>query len=124
MKPNCWQRVLFAGAAALAAFAACAQSDETGSAGSAATTPPPVQVAPRTAPIGTNVQTLSNNNVPGANTAKVFASLDKERKGFLSRDDVAANPFLSAHFSDCDKNGDGQLSRGEVSNCLSGRDVR
>jgi hypothetical protein len=123
MKPTCWQLALLA-VAAMAAGAANAQSDETASAGPAATTPPPVQVAPRTAPIGTNVQTLSNNNVPGANTNKVFASLDKGRKGFLDRDDVADNPFLSTHFGDCDKDGDDRLSRSEVTTCLQGRDVR
>lgn len=120
MKPHFWHMALWVGALAVVGSAE-ALGDEPGT---AAKNPPPVMVAPRTAPIGTNVQTLSNNNVPGANTSKVFASLDRERKGFLDRDDVAANPFLSAHFDACDKSGDGQLSRSEVSDCLSGRDVR
>lgn len=114
--------------AACTAFAGVGQAQTNDSSG-AGDSPAAAAAAARTvnaprpaAPTGTNVMTLTNSNVLGADgSRRVFASLDRQHKGYLTRDDVAADSYLSEHFSDCDKNADAQLSRGEVEACLHAR---
>jgi Ca2+-binding EF-hand superfamily protein len=53
-----------------------------------------------------------------ATTPQVFATLDPNRKGYLSTADVASNKFLTDNFKRCDSNSDGRLSQSEVSVCM------
>jgi len=75
---------------------------------------------PRTGPVGTNVQRISNTDDRGRDSARVFARLDTQRKGYLTRADAGADSYLDAHFDACDSDRDGQLSRSEVSACVRG----
>jgi hypothetical protein len=74
--------------------------------------------APKTAPTGTNVITISNDDGLGHGKQRVFAQLDQRHKGYLTLDDVDSNAFLRDNFSHCDTNGDARLSRAEVAACL------
>ena len=38
-------------------------------------------------------------------------------KGYVSESDAASQPWLAGHFSQCDKNQDGKLSRSEYKHC-------
>lgn len=105
-------------AAALVALASAAQAQATDAGGSGAAA---VDTPPRTGPVGTNVQTITNPNVLGENTRRVFARLDPRHTGYLTRDAVGSDAYLSSHFDECDTNRDGQLSRSEVSVCLRGQ---
>jgi hypothetical protein len=74
--------------------------------------------APKTAPTGTNVITIGNDDGLGHARQRVFARLDRRHKGYLDLADVESNAFLRDNFGDCDKNGDARLSRDEVAACL------
>ena len=88
----------------------------------AAATPPPVSApnatAPITRPTGTNVVTLYNSNLLGADANALFARLDTRRRGYLGPEDVASNRFLAQNFEKCDADSDGRLSAAEVSACM------
>ena len=115
---------------AVLSFAAAAQPDPAAGAnppaqaaqpvGEDAATPAPAR-APQTAPTGTNVMTLDNSTRPHVDAGRQFAALDRDRKGYLTRDDVASDEYLAANFERCDVNHDGHLSRFEVSDCLQRR---
>lgn len=38
-------------------------------------------------------------------------------KGYVGKSDTAGRPWLASHFSQCDKNQDGKLSRSEYKHC-------
>ena len=46
-----------------------------------------------------------------------FASLDRGQKGYLSNDDVSADPFLSKNYANCDADHDGKLTWPELRAC-------
>ncbi|HZP67767.1 MAG TPA: EF-hand domain-containing protein [Rudaea sp.] len=65
--------------------------------------------------------TYSNDHDSAANagnTRQMFASLDRNHRGYLTQDDVATNSYLSTNFSRCDTNGDGRLTMSEIQACM------
>ena len=46
-----------------------------------------------------------------------FDSMDRGQKGYLSNDDVSADPFLSKNFPNCDADHDGKLTWPELRAC-------
>lgn len=50
-------------------------------------------------------------------TRPSFSSLDTQKKGSLTADDVKGNKWLSKNFSRCDTDHDGTLNRQEYSAC-------
>jgi hypothetical protein len=46
-----------------------------------------------------------------------YNSLDKGNKGYLSSDDVSADPFLSQNYGKCDADHDGKLTWQEFKSC-------
>jgi hypothetical protein len=50
-------------------------------------------------------------------TRPSFSSLDTQKRGSLTADDVKGNKWLSKNFSRCDTDHDGTLSRQEYSAC-------
>lgn len=48
---------------------------------------------------------------------KYFATLDRNTKGYLSNDDVSADPFLTENWTKCDANHDGKLTIDEYMIC-------
>ncbi|MDR3388788.1 MAG: hypothetical protein P4L92_17210 [Rudaea sp.] len=51
------------------------------------------------------------------NQKRYFNSLDRNTKGYLSSDDVSADPFLSQNFAKCDADHDGKLTWMEFKSC-------
>ena len=52
-----------------------------------------------------------------------FIALDKNKDGYLSRSEAAANPELHKKFDAADKNHDGKLSRAEYLEAMTKQDV-
>jgi Ca2+-binding EF-hand superfamily protein len=52
-----------------------------------------------------------------------FNALDKNKDGYLSRTEAAANPELFKKFKQADKNGDGKLSRMEYLEAMTKQDA-
>jgi Ca2+-binding EF-hand superfamily protein len=52
-----------------------------------------------------------------------FHALDKNKDGYLSRTEAAANPMLAKKFKEADKNGDGKLSRMEYLEAMTKQDA-
>jgi len=48
---------------------------------------------------------------------RYFASLDRGQKGYLSNDDVSADPFVSGNYAKCDSDHDGKLTWPEFRAC-------
>jgi EF hand len=65
----------------------------------------------------------SSSGISGSAGASVSASefrkMDKNKDGFLSKDEVEGNASLSSSFDQMDKNHDGKLARSEVSGSAS-----
>lgn len=51
------------------------------------------------------------------NQRKYFATLDRNTKGYLTNDDVSADPFLTQNWTKCDENHDGKLTIAEYMIC-------
>ena len=51
------------------------------------------------------------------NQRKYFATLDRNTKGYLTNDDVSADPFLTQNWTKCDANHDGKLTIDEYMIC-------
>ena len=58
----------------------------------------------------------SHHNVR-ASQQKYFATLDRNTKGYLTNDDVSADPFLTRNWTKCDANHDGKLTIDEYMIC-------
>jgi len=52
-----------------------------------------------------------------------FHALDKNKDGYISRDEAKANPELYKKFKQADKNGDGKLSRFEYLEAMTKQDA-
>jgi hypothetical protein len=48
---------------------------------------------------------------------RYFGSLDRNTKGYLTSDDVSADPFLSQSYAKCDADHDGKLTWIEFKTC-------
>ena len=48
---------------------------------------------------------------------KYFATLDRNTKGYLTNDDVSADPFLTQNWTKCDTDHDGKLTIDEYMIC-------
>jgi hypothetical protein len=46
-----------------------------------------------------------------------FGSLDHNHHGYLTNDDIGADPFLTQNFAKCDVDHDGKLTWDEFKNC-------
>lgn len=68
-------------------------------------------------PAPSNSTTLDGAGVMGGTGKTSFNSMDTGHKGYLTRGDVSADPNISQHFSQCDKNKNGKLSRSEFRAC-------
>ena len=74
----------------------------------------------------TETQVLDNANTQertdnGGNVRhgqkRYFDSLDRGQKGYLSNDDVSADPFLAKNYPNCDADHDGKLTWPELRAC-------
>lgn len=61
--------------------------------------------------------TMGGAGMMGGTGKASFNAMDTGHKGYLTRQDVAADPNISQHFSQCDKNKNGKLSRSEFRAC-------
>ena len=67
---------------------------------------------------GTGVSHAGGGGMRGAAAGSMsFNNLDRGHKGYLTRSDVASDPQIASHFSQCDQNKDGKLSRTEFRAC-------
>ena len=53
-----------------------------------------------------------------------FHALDKNKDGYISREEAKSNPALAAKFKEADKNHDGKLSRAEYLEAMTKRDAK
>ena len=51
------------------------------------------------------------------NQKRYFSSLDRNTKGYLTSDDVSADPFMSQNYAKCDSDHDGKLTWMEFKAC-------
>jgi hypothetical protein len=51
------------------------------------------------------------------NQKRYFGSLDRNTKGYLTSDDVSADPFMSQNYAKCDSDHDGKLTWMEFKAC-------
>jgi hypothetical protein len=58
----------------------------------------------------------ADHNVSG-NQKRYFGSLDRNTKGYLTSDDVSADPFMSQNYAKCDADHDGKLTWAEFKAC-------
>ena len=59
-----------------------------------------------------------DNNDPG------FHALDKDKDGYISREEAKRNPALAAKFKEADKDHDGKLSRAEYLEAMTKQDAK
>ena len=48
-----------------------------------------------------------------------FQILDRDKAGSLNMDQVRGDPWLAAHFTDCDVNHNEEVTQSEYENCVS-----
>jgi len=60
----------------------------------------------------------TDKNDPG------FHALDKNKDGYISRDEAKSNPALAAKFREADKDNDGKLSRAEYLEAMTKQDAK
>ncbi len=75
---------------------------------------PPYQSTP-TNPAGSNQTAPMSNGTNGAATP--FDSLDTSHQGYLTRQNAATDSWLASHFSQCDADRDGRVTRAEYTAC-------
>ncbi|HJU06949.1 MAG TPA: hypothetical protein VJ727_00495 [Rhodanobacteraceae bacterium] len=67
---------------------------------------------------GTNSNAASTNGGNSTNGAATpFDSLDTTHQGYLTRQNAATDSWLASHFSQCDADRDGRITRAECTAC-------
>lgn len=94
----------------------------------ASTTPAPLPIPP---PPPRVTQDANGQPMPPASAGSTqiaslvkpspFAVLDRNRTGVITREQASADPWLSAHFADCDADHDDQVTESEYEACSTQR---
>lgn len=66
---------------------------------------------------GPAARTSTYGGTGAAGGGPSFNTLDRGHKGYLTRSDVKSDPSVFRHFSQCDTNGNGKLTRSEFQTC-------
>ncbi|HET9836413.1 MAG TPA: hypothetical protein VFP88_08745 [Rhodanobacteraceae bacterium] len=99
--------IIAAGGLSLMASAAFAQS-------SSAQQYPPSQNPPPASTAGSmNSSTMGNSTT----TPPPFSTLDTQGNGYLTQQDASQNSWLGMHWSQCDSDNDGKVTRSEYDAC-------
>ncbi|HJT98593.1 MAG TPA: hypothetical protein VJ696_09780 [Rhodanobacteraceae bacterium] len=89
------------------------------------TNPPPMS-PPATPPTNTNPSMTPRSNMqpqanrpgmPSSTMPPDFTTLDRTGAGYLTQQDAAMNPWLKGHFTMCDTDKNGQVTRAEYTGC-------
>jgi|GEM_PF-5919162 len=81
---------------------------------------PPTSTSPTTNPMThprTSDRDADSRNSANARSANDFESLDRQGRGYVTREEVSGDSWLMKNFSTCDKDGDGQVTRAEYAGC-------
>lgn len=84
-----------------------------------ATQPAPSATTAQPMGAGSSGMPGSNGSVGPTGTSPGFEDVAGS-KGYITRQDAQRLPWLQSHFSQCDANGDGRVTREEYSQCRQG----
>ncbi|HEX6613141.1 MAG TPA: hypothetical protein VF022_04665 [Rhodanobacteraceae bacterium] len=99
--------IIAAGGLSLMAGAAFAQSS------SAQQSPPPSPPPATTSGMSSGM----NSGMSGSTTPPPFSTLDTQGNGYLTQQDASQNSWLGMHWSQCDADHDGKVTRSEYDAC-------
>ncbi|HEX6612688.1 MAG TPA: hypothetical protein VF022_02335 [Rhodanobacteraceae bacterium] len=98
--------IIAAGGLSLMAGAAFAQSS--------AQQAPPQNPPPATT---SGMNSSMNSDMSSSTTPPPFSTLDTQGNGYLTQQDAAQNSWLGMHWSQCDADHDGKVTRSEYDAC-------
>ncbi|MGN6313396.1 MAG: hypothetical protein ACTHMO_06525 [Rhodanobacteraceae bacterium] len=105
--------IIAAGGLSLMASAAFAQSSASQQQYPQTQNPPPATTSG-----GMNSGGMSSGSMGSSSTTPPpFSSLDTQGNGYLTQQDAAQNSWLGMHWSQCDANHDGKVTRAEYDAC-------
>ncbi|HEX7129983.1 MAG TPA: hypothetical protein VF217_07910 [Rhodanobacteraceae bacterium] len=99
--------IIAAGGLSLVAGAAFAQSS------SAQQSPPPTPPPASTSGMSGGM----NSGMSSSTTPPPFSTLDTQGNGYLTQQDASQNSWLGMHWSQCDADHDGKVTRSEYDAC-------
>lgn len=99
--------IIAAGGLSLVAGAAFAQSS------SAQQSPPPTPPPASTSGMSGGM----NSGMSSSTTPPAFSTLDTQGNGYLTQQDASQNSWLGMHWSQCDADHDGKVTRSEYDAC-------
>jgi hypothetical protein len=102
--------IIAAGGLSLMASAAFAQSS------SGQQYPPTQNPPPASTSGGMNSGTMGNSST-STTTPPPFSTLDTQGNGYLTQQDASQNSWLGMHWSQCDADHDGKVTRSEYDAC-------